>query len=437
MQHQDRRQTDRLGAGCSLATVVALACLATFLPQQAQGQVASDYRIPLTDYLNAHDLNPSELGGVVSLNAPADMQWTNGITGNVRQAYFTLNPVSRGQERINRSVRITYNPIYVQPLVFESCSPDGDCQTLAVSSSGRSLVFSHEGTLWEVRSPGSPCKDTYTCSFSVPAWSLEMRRQGGVNGWKSFPATATLLDQPRGLSIFDARTGKEWASFPFKSFHGPTANLGAFKEASLSDSGTLNLTYQRASLLLDFATDRIFVVTAANVYVANESLGLGQDQSLDLTWQELQFVSGTGKVIVANSDLIIWEDRAAAWNARASHVAKISGTPVDLPGSPVYGETRRTLIGTSVDLLTKADNRVTHYRFEPLLRKFDEISTETFAANQNYGLSGGVLKAQTASECEAALKPLCADGARVTDAGLYSTASVRVGSEIRVSILRR
>jgi hypothetical protein len=398
-------------------------------------QVASEHRIPLANFLVESDIAKEDLGNAVTIKAPEESQWISGIVGKIRPAFFSIAPNSRGQERIARSLKVSFNPIFLQPMSFAACDADGDCRTLSASAAGSSLTFSHEGVSWEVSSPDSPCH-TYVCSFTIPAWSLEMRRQKGVNGWKSFPALATILDHPTGITIFDSRNGSKWASFLLKASSGPGSNLGKLLDASLSDGGLLNLKYESGALLLDFQTDRIFAIAENGVFFANEGLGLAQESQSQITWQELAFAQGRGKVLVANQELIIWEDRAVRWSARSQGIRKSNGTNIELPGIPSTGEANRTLLGSVVDILVTEDSRITQWRYNPVKNAFEEIRSEQVKSGETYSLVSGILGLVPPEEpCIPSMLALCTLGAKPLEMSGYTTASILVGSEIKVSIL--
>jgi hypothetical protein len=431
-----RNVTSIRSAQSGLSLTAAAVCLA-LTAGPASAQVASEYNISLSEFLSRNDLTSGELGNTISLSLQTDVQWATGVNGNLKPAYFSLAPINQGPSPINRALRFSYNPIYIQPLTMESCSVDGECQQLSATESGLSLTFSHEGTAWEVRSPGSPCKDTYTCTFSVPAWSLEARRRGGYQGWKSFPATATILDQSQGVTIFDARTGSEWTTFPFKNTNGPAGNLGRLHFAELFENGALVLSYEKGQIYMDFVTDRLFAVTPGGVSLANESLGLAQDKNANLSWRELPFVSGSGRVIAVSQNIIVWSDRAVTWSPRSGNSSKIAGTIVELPATPSLGAVNVTAEGQIVDLLSTGTNRVTQYRYRPFVKSFEEITTETIDAGEEYTLYGGVMtvKGQSRS-CSGALKNMCEAGVWINDAGWYSSGSMISDGQIKVSFLK-
>ena len=413
---------------------LGLAC-STLPSHMGSAQVASEHRIPLANFLVDNSIAREDLGNAVTVKVPENSQWISGIVGNIRPAFFSIAPTSRSQERIARSLKVSFNPIFLQPMSFAACDSDGDCRPLSASGAGNSLTFSHEGMSWEVSAPDSPCH-TYVCSFTIPAWSLEMRRQKGVNGWKSFPALATILDHPTGITIFDPRNESKWASFLLKASSGPASKLGKLLDASLSDGGLLNLKYESGALLLDFQTDRIFAIAENGVFFASEGLGLAQESQSQITWHELTFVQGRGKVLVANEDLIIWEDRAVKWSARAQGIRKSNGTSIELPGIPSAGEANRTLLGSVVDILVNDENSVTHWRFNAVTNAFEEVRSEQVKTGQKYGLVSGILGLIPSEEpCIPSMLALCTLGAKSLEMSGYTTASILVGSEIKVSIL--
>lgn len=342
---------------------------------QAAGQVASDHSIALAPFLAARDMGEIDLGNALTVQAPKDRLWTSGVVGKIRPAFFSISAASRGLDPITRGLRVSYNPILKQPLAFASCGVDGACDALQVDGAS-SLSVSHEGMIWEVRASGSPCDGSYTCEFTLPAWSLEKRRQARLGPWRSFPLVATVLDHARGSTIFDAQSGAEWLTVSWKVSDGPSSGLGALTGATLSSEGNLSLMYEGGGLLLDFTTDRMFLATRDGVYLGDAGFSVGSGASGGPQWQELAFSEGEGrgKLLALSGDYVVWQDQLAEWSARMSPPSKIVGKFFAVPGHVTSAAIVEDPAGAVVDAEVEGGGQTNRWRYSRSTRRFGEMS---------------------------------------------------------------
>lgn len=358
----------------------------------ASAATSSDLTFDMKLYLEKHAMTAADLGNIETVVAPGDGKgWVSGAVGTFLPAYLSLRVSTQPGSAVERSLKISYNPIFVEPVRLAACSADGMCADLKGEPSGRGVNVAVDGLAVYVEVIGAPCVKVASCDILIPSWSLEKRRQSHEATWKSFPRIATIVDHKTGISILDATTGTEWLSYDIHTPGNEGDSLGDLVKASMAESGMLTLQYAKGMVVLDFVADRLWISTESGLLLSRDGLG----QKVPVNWTRVARGELGGLPIMISDEWYVTQTQVARWYPRTDNLKEIVGVVKDGP-QPFH------LAGANsagIDCVSLIGKEATLWRFFLATRSFSSVMTlEDVADIKDVRINGGIIESNLKTE---------------------------------------
>lgn len=166
----------------------------------------SKHTFKLDELRSKFSLSLSDVYLAQSVSFPSKSDWFNGIIGNEKLGQLAIMPVGSSSIGVEKGIKITA-AYTVNDLSFEICEDRFNCTPIDVKGNMNSYIIPLQGSTWEIKRSGFPCKDTEKCELFIPSWALETIRLNN-GSMQSFPDLLTFVYHKGGLALYNAKLGK-------------------------------------------------------------------------------------------------------------------------------------------------------------------------------------------------------------------------------------
>ncbi len=377
-------------------------CLGAFAASGAQAQTAT-ISMRLLDVLAQERISKADISQVLTI-ARQDAAWATGVLGDARSGKYSLKMLSASGSKSADGLRMNFRGSeFVSAMTCgrQGCAADG----IVASDSG---AISLGVGSFQAKSLGSTCIDGGECHAYIPSWALTrmLRSEGAI---QPFPQLSLIVQHAKGLSLYNAETGKHWMTWPASA----ASELGTLENAAISRTGVLVLTFSEGAALLDFPMDRVLIATDDRLYqIDGTMMAWGNSDRISIVAEE--GLGSSAKLVYADESVLIWDGALARLNFDA---------PVGQSPLVSYQGWAISAIAASADpqgeghfVLGKTGNAYSTYRLDrgSMSTAFQSLYSAVVAPGSTLGIIGSEPALLTSA---GQLRVLTANGLKNTSLG--------------------
>lgn len=241
---------------------------------QSDGDLKVDeFRVGITPLVESKNVK-----SIYFVNVKRDAAWSKSVQGNADRGNISVSLMGSGSSLNGDSLKLSFRNMGKDSLSASSCRSDGQCDRLSVSGDGNLKTVRFGGSEVQVRLDGIPCKDSSECELLYTS-----------TGASQLLSNSSISDLPDYLGVIETSSevliiNPSMMKVLYRLDSTDVVKedgLGKVVKVELSDSGILDLGFEKGSVLLDFASDRVLAITSSGVFLSNEGLGDTYDMKFD------------------------------------------------------------------------------------------------------------------------------------------------------------